>query len=37
MGDFNINLSSGHKMVLDKQYYDSYSHAQLLVKTYMDL
>ena len=37
MGDFNVNLLSGNKMLLVKQYYDSYSQAPSLVKKYMDL
>ena len=37
MGDFNVNLLSGNKMLLDKQYYDFYSQAPPLVKEYMDL
>ena len=37
MGDFNIKLLRGNKMLLDKQYYDSYSQAPHLVKKYMDL
>ena len=32
MGDFNANLFDGNKMLLDKQYYDSYSQASPLVK-----
>ena len=27
MDDFNVNLFSGSKMLLDKQYYDSYNKA----------
>ena len=37
MGDFNVNLLSENKMLLDKQYYDFYSQIQPLVKNYMDL
>ena len=37
MGDFNINMWSGDTMLLDKQYYDSYSQAPHLVKKYIDL
>ena len=37
MGDFNVNLLSGNKILLDKQYYDFYSQGPLLVKEYMDL
>ena len=37
MGNFNNNLLSGNIMLLDKQYYDCYSQASLLLKKYMDL
>ena len=37
IGDFNINLLSGNKMLLDKQYNNSYSQAPPLIKKYMDL
>ena len=37
MGDFNVNLLSRNKMLLDKQSYDSYSQAPPLAKKYMDL
>ena len=37
IGDFNVNLLRGNKMLLDKQYYDSYSQASPLVTKYMDL
>ena len=30
-------MLSGNKMLLDKQYYDSYSQVPTLVKKYMDL
>ena len=33
----NVNLLSGNKMLLDKQYYDSYSQASPLVEKYKDL
>ena len=33
----NVNLLSGNKMLLDKQYYDSDSQASPLVEKYMDL
>ena len=34
IGDFHVNLFGGNKMLLDKQYYDSYSQAPPLVKKY---
>ena len=38
IGDFNVNLLSGNKMLLHKQYHDSYSQAPPLVKKiYMKL
>ena len=37
MGDFNVNLLSGNKMLLDKQYCDSYTQAPPLIKKYMDI
>ena len=33
----NINLLSGNKMILEKQYSDSYSRAPPIVKNYIDL
>ena len=36
IGDFNVNLSSGNKMLL-KKHPGSYSHAKPLVKKYMGL
>ena len=37
IGDFNVNLMSGNKMFLKKQYSDSYSQAPPIVKNYIDL
>ena len=37
LSDFNVNLLSRNKMLLDKQYYDSYSQTPPLVKKYMDI
>ena len=37
IGDFNINLLSGNKMTLEKQYSDSYSQTHPIVKNYIDL
>ena len=37
VGDFNVNLLSGNKMPLKKQYSDSYSQAPPIVKKYIDL
>ena len=31
IGDFNVDLLSGYKMLLEKQHYDSYSQAPPLV------
>ena len=36
IGDFNANLLSGNKMILEKQYSDSYSQAPI-VKNYVDI
>ena len=37
VGDFNVNLLSGNKMILEKQYSDSYIQAPPIVKNYIDL
>ena len=37
IGDFNVNLMSGNKLVLEKQYSDPYSQASLISKNYKDL
>ena len=37
IGDFNVNLLSGNKMLLKKQYSVSYSQAPPIVKNYIDL
>ena len=37
MGGFNINLLSGKKMLLKKQYSDSYSQTPSILKKYIDL
>ena len=37
IGDFNINLLSGNKMTLKKQYSDAYSQTPPIVKNYIDL
>ena len=36
IGDFNVNLLSGNKMVMEKQDSDSYSQAFLTFKNYID-
>ena len=37
MDDFKVNLLSRNKILLDKQYYDSYRQAPPLIKKYMDI
>ena len=37
IGDFNVSLLSGNKILLKKQYSDSYSQAPAIVKNYLDL
>ena len=37
IGDFNVNLLSGNKIILEKQYSDSYSQASPIVKINIDL
>ena len=37
IGDFNVNLLSGNKMILEKQYSDSYNQGPPIVKSYIDL
>ena len=37
IGDFNVKLLSGNKMLLKKQYSVSYSQAPPIVKNYIDL
>ena len=36
MGDFNVNLLIGNKMILEKQCSDSYSKAPPIVKNHTD-
>ena len=37
IGDFNVSLLSGNKILLKKQYSDSYSQGPAIVKNYLDL
>ena len=37
IGDFNVDLLSGNKMLLKKQYFDYYRQAPSMIKNYIDL